>query len=369
MKKKIFKIIILICISVSLVGCFNYMEINNITFVTSVIFDIDEYDNTIMYLDCVAPYRNANESSDKGKRIVFEGRGKTALEAMRKVNVDSSNDLNFSQVRAYIFTENVLLKGVDKYLDLIENNQQLSYKTYMFAYFGDIEALLDVHNNDEEYLGLYLDNLIEMNKKNAQVISSNVSDYITNSIESPNICTMSMIDLKQDLVEKKILLDGAVVMQDNRMIDTMNLRDTLAYNLLTNKNLKEGTFQVTNPNNAEQFISLDILDNYNKQGIRIENDIIYLDEYIRVRTSIGEVQGNYSIDDSTMNTIKEEQEEKLQKVFIKLFEEYRDKGIDILRIKELIDRYYPNYNSDDYLSKVKIIPEIEIIIDGRSISR
>ena len=37
--------------------------------------------------------------------------------------------------------------------------------------------------------------------------------------------------------------------------------------------------------------------------------------------------------------------------------------------KELIDRYYPNYNSDDYLSKVKIIPEIEIIIDGRSISR
>ena len=361
--------ILLLFIITSLIGCFNYKEINKITFVTSIIFDIDEYNNTILYLDCVAPYRNANESSDKGKRIVFQGRGKTALEAMRTVNIDSSNDLDFSQVRAYIFTEDVLMKGIDRYLDLIENNQQLSYKTYMFAYFGDIEALLDIHNNDEEYLGLYLDSLIEMNKKNAQVISSNVSDYITNSIEAPNIGIISLIDLKKDIVEQKILLDGAIIMKDNKMIDTMNSRDTLAYNLLTNDNLIEGTFQVTNPNNKEQFISLDILDNYTDQNICIEEDTIYIYENVRVRTTIGEVQGGDAIEDNALNIIKLEQEEKLKKVFLNLFDEYRDKGIDILRIEQLIDRYYPEYNKDDYLSKAKIIPNIEIIIDGRSISR
>lgn len=361
--------ILLLCIVTSFIGCFNYKEINNITFVTSVIFDLDEYNNTIMYLDCVAPYRNTNESSDKGKRIVFEGRGKTALEVMRTMNADSSKDLDFSQVRAYIFTEDVLMSGLDRYLDLIENNQQLSYKTYMFAYFGDIEALIDIHNNDEEYLGLYLDSLIEMNKKNAQVISSNVSDYITHSIEAPNIGAMSLIDLKKDIVEQKILLDGAIIMKDNKMIATMNSRDTLAYNLLTNDDLTEGTFQITNPNNKEQFISLDILDNETKQNIHIDDDVIYIYEDVRVRTNIGEVQGSASIEDNVLNIIKVEQEEKLQKVFLNLFDEYRDKGIDILRIEELIDRYYPKYNKEDYLSKVKIVPEVEIIIDGRSISR
>ena len=43
-------------------------------------------------------------------------------------------------------------------------------------------------------------------------------------------------------------LDGAIIMKDNKMIATMNSRDTLAYNLLTNDDLTEGTFQITNPN-------------------------------------------------------------------------------------------------------------------------
>ena len=87
---------------------------------------------------------------------MFEGRGKTALEALRDVNVVSSNDLNFSQVRAYIFTEEAARKSVKKYLDLINNDQQLSFKPYMFVFKGDVKSLLDLTNDDEEYLGLYL---------------------------------------------------------------------------------------------------------------------------------------------------------------------------------------------------------------------
>src|SRR5574344_102096 len=105
--KKILSSIVCLLISTQLLGCFDYTEINKVTFATSIIFDIDEDDNTVVYLDCVRPYRTEKETSEKGKRLIFEGTGETALDAIRSINIKSDNNLNFSQVRAYIFTEKV----------------------------------------------------------------------------------------------------------------------------------------------------------------------------------------------------------------------------------------------------------------------
>ena len=94
-KRIVSVLLILLITATTLVGCFNYNEINELTFVTSAIFDIDDSGNVVLYLDCMKPYRNTNESSDNGKRIVYKGIGKTALEAIRNVNRASSYKINF----------------------------------------------------------------------------------------------------------------------------------------------------------------------------------------------------------------------------------------------------------------------------------
>lgn len=361
-----FILFFMLSISLTLTGCYNYREINKITFVTSVIFDRDQYNNVILYLDCVTPYRNANESSDKGKRVVFGGKGKTALEAIRDINVQSSNDLNFTQVRSYIFTEDAAIHGIDRYLDLIENNQEFGYKTYMFVYFGDVKSLIKVENNDEEYLGLYLDSLIEMNKKNGKVIYNNVSDYLTSSVGIPNVAVMSAIELKSDVVEEKVLLNGGVVMKDNHMVARLEERDTLNYNLLTRR-IREGSFQVSNLNEADKFITLDILENERNTEIRIEDDRIKLDEVVKVRTSIGEIQGELDINYSVLEAMNREEEVKLKKSLESFFNDYKDNGIDILRVERLVKERYPKYYVEDILSKTDINVSVDIIIDGSSI--
>ena len=275
-------ILLMFLLSISLGGCFNYREINKMTFATSIIFDVDEYDNTILYLDCVRPYRNANESSDKGRRIMFEGRGKTALEALRDVNVVSSNDLNFSQVRAYIFTEEAARKSVKKYLNLINNDQQFSFKPYMFVFKGDVKSLVDLTNNDEEYLGLYLNELIENNYKNGKVIKSNVNDYLSNSLSYNNYSFMSVIELKKDDVDTKLELNGGAIMRDNHMIATLDAEDALTYNILMRK-VKEGTFEVASPKESDKFITLDILEETNSTHVEVSGDNIILKKDLNIR--------------------------------------------------------------------------------------
>lgn len=366
MKKRVLSILSLLLILPSLVGCFNYREINKITFVTSVIFDKDEYDNVQIYLDCVSPYRNANESSDKGKRLVLQGTGKTALEAMRDVDAASSNIINFSQVRAYIFTEDVAVKGIDKYINLIDNNQEFGSKTYMFTYYGDVEALLNIQNNDEEYLGLYLDSLIENNKKNINIIFSNVSDYITSTMGKPNISLMSSISIKKDIMENKVLLNGATIMQDNHLIKPLEKDDVVSYNLLT-RNVSEGTFQVTNPNDLDKFVTLDILESSNYNDIKIVDDKVLLTKNINIRTSIGEVQGKLDLDYDMINIIKREEEYKLKRVLEKFFESYKKDNIDILKVERLVKERFATYDTKDILNKTELDVNIDLVIDGSSL--
>lgn len=368
MKKKLISIFTIILFFSQICGCFNYTEINKVTFVTSIIFDIDEYDNVRIFLDCVTPYRNANESSDKGRRVVYEGTGKTTLEAMREINALCSNDINFSQVRAYIFTEDAATKGLDNFVKLIDNNQELSFKTYMFVYSGDTDTLLNVANNDEEYLGLYLDQLVEMNKYNGKIISSNVNDYLSAASAKPKIGIMSSIMIKDDVIDEKIILSGASIFKDNLLIDNLEEKDALNYNLLTSK-INEGTFQVTNPNEKDKYITLDILENYNNLEAELKGDEVIVNGEVTVTTSIGEIEGNLNITDSVINNIRNEEKEKIKLSLNKFFNEYKEKNIDILRVEKLIKEKYPSYNTENILSKSKLSVNVDIEIDGSSLTK
>lgn len=368
MKRRLASFLFIIILSSLMVGCFNYREINKITFATSIIFDRDEFDNVVLYIDCVRPYRNANESSDKGRRVIFKGKGKTSLEAIRDMNVKSSNKINFSQTRAYIFTEQAARKGIKKYIDLINNDQQFGFKPYMFTYFGEVDTLLEVTSSDEDYLGLYLDELVEKNKDNARVISANVNDYITKSLLSNNISIMSAILIKNDAIDKKIELNGGVIMKDNHMVDRLEDKDVLSYNLLTRR-IKDGTFEIPNPDESDKFVTLDILEDNLHTSIKEVDGKILLTKEISIKVSIGEIQGGLLVDDSAIESLKANEEEKIKIYLTNLFNNYKDKGIDILGVRRLVEEYYPNSEVVDILGSTELILNVEIVIDGSSLVR
>ena len=363
MKRKIADVLVVLFIILNLTGCYNYREINKITFATSVVFDKDEHNNIILYLDCVRPYRNANESSDKGRRVMFKGEGKTALEAIRDINVSSSYNLNFSQVRAYIFTEDTAKDGIKDYMDLINNDQQFSFKPYMFVYRGDVKNLIDVTDKDEEYLGLYLDELIQKNNKNGKVVRSNVNDYISNSLTGSHNSFMSAIELKNDDIESKLELDGGYIMHDDKIAGRLEPHEVLTYNILMKK-VGEGTFEVPNPYEKDKFITLDILEESNNTDVVLEDDNIILKKDISVKVTIGEIQGKLQLDKEVLDSIKVNQESKLKRYEEEFFDKYKEKGIDVLGVNRLLEERYPHLDREDFLNKTILDTNVEILIDG-----
>jgi len=299
---------------------------------------------------------------------MYKGRGKTALEAIRDINVSLSNTLIFSQVRAYIFTEETAKSGIKNYIDLINNDQQFSFKPYMFIYSGDIKELLNAADKDDDYLGLYLDQLIQKNNKNGKVVKSNVNDYISNTLTGSKNSFMSIIELESDDIGSRVQLKGGAIMHDNKMIGKLKTDDILTYNILM-KSVREGTFEVPNPYDTGKFITLDILDETNNTDITVDGENIVLKKNVDIRVTIGEIQGTLEVDQGVLNIIKSEQEAKVKKYANEFFEEYKEKGVDILGVNRLLEERHPYSYDENFLNNTTLDTHVNIIIDGSSLTK
>lgn len=365
--KRIFSLILmLLIIPTTLSGCFNYNDINQLTFVTSAIFDIDNSGNVVLYLDSMRPYRNTTESSDNGKRVIYKGIGKTALEAIRNINMASSYKINFTQNRALIFTEAAAKQGIDKFLSLIENDQEFQVKPYAFVFFGDVENLVNVSQNDEEYIGLFLNDLVQKNRNNPRSIISNINDYMVKTEMGNNYAVMSALEIRNDVSNQKVELAGGVLMKDSKMVERIDVTSGMSYNFLMDE-IKTGTLEVSNPQMNEGFVTLEILNSKTKTDVEYKNNKVILNKKIKTRVAFAEAQGRFIVSDQAVEELKVKAEENIKDYLEEFFYKFTDKDIDILQVERALEIKYPNEVIEDVLSKIDLNIEVELNIQGGDI--
>lgn len=365
-RRKASVLLSLLILPLLLTGCFDYHDINKVTFPTSIIFDVDDLGQEIVYLDCIKPYRSTNDSSDKGRRIIYKGVGKTALEALNDINRASSFKLDYTQTRAYIFTEKASRKGIKKFLDLINNNSEFSMKPSAFVYYGDVEELLKTVSTDEEYLGLFLNDLVGKEKYNPRAVKSNINYYLSNILMGSNTALLTSISLEDNAIDKKIQIQGSSIFKDNVLVEKIDIENSLIYNIMMG-NAKSGTLEISNPESKENFITLQILDSSMKDKLEFQDGKYKLIKDVNVEVSVSEIQGELIVDANGLDYIKVNEEAYISGYAEYLFNKYKKQNLDIFDIHRLAEMYYPNENIDNPLSVTEVEVNTKLIIKGTGV--
>lgn len=365
-RRKASVLLSLLILPLLLTGCFDYHDINKVTFPTSIIFDVDDLGQEIVYLDCIKPYRSTNDSSDKGRRIIYKGVGKTALEALNDINRASSFKLDYTQTRAYIFTEKASRKGIKKFLDLINNNSEFSMKPSAFVYYGDVEELLKTVSTDEEYLGLFLNDLVGKEKYNPRAVKSNINYYLSNILMGSNTALLTSISLEDNAIDKKIQIQGSSIFKDNVLVEKIDIENSLIYNIMMG-NAKSGTLEISNPESKENFITLQILDSSMKDKLEFQGGKYKLIKDVNVEVSVSEIQGELIVDANALDYIKVNEEAYISGYAEYLFNKYKKQNLDIFDIDRLAEMYYPNENIDNPLSVTEVEVNTKLIIKGTGV--
>lgn len=365
-RRKASVLLSLLILPLLLTGCFDYHDINKVTFPTSIIFDVDDLGQEIVYLDCIKPYRSTNDSSDKGRRIIYKGVGKTALEALNDINRASSFKLDYAQTRAYIFTEKASRKGIKKFLDLINNNSEFSMKPSAFVYYGDVEELLKTVSTDEEYLGLFLNDLVGKEKYNPRAVKSNINYYLSNILMGSNTALLTSISLEDNAIDKKIQIQGSSIFKDNVLVEKIDIENSLIYNIMMG-NAKSGTLEISNPESKGNFITLQILDSSMKDKLEFQDGKYKLIKDVNVEVSVSEIQGELIVDANALDYIKVNEEAYISGYAEYLFNKYKKQNLDIFDIARLAEMYYPNENIDNPLSVTEVEVNTKLIIKGTGV--
>lgn len=342
-KKIISLIAVIITLSCSLTGCFNYRDINKVIFATTVICDTDDNNDIVLYYECMVPFRSSGDSSEKGKREIYKGVGSSVLEAANNINSATNYEVNFSQCRSYIFTEKLAKKGVQRYIDAFNREQEFTIRPYVLVFLGDANDLIKKVNGDEENIGTYVNELVNKTKYSPSSVATTINQYLSERHMDYDATVVGALSIKQDGDTPRLLLNEAGVFRNDALIDVLDEMDTISYKAL-NDDINTGVMQVDNPLNKGDKITLQIIESKTDSNIKYDNGIT-LQKNIWIKCNIGEVGGKLAIDDEVIKQLEKSCEEEIGKGIEHTFNKYKNKKIDIFDINKNIRSEYKEKNT------------------------
>ncbi len=128
MKRKVFLITVFIISILFLSGCWNSRELNEIAIAVGL--GIDKEDNQfVVTYQVVNPSQVANKAGggggDKSPVIVFQAKGDTLFEAMRRVTTQAPRKIYMAHLRTVILGEAFAKEGIGEVLDFLLRDHEL----------------------------------------------------------------------------------------------------------------------------------------------------------------------------------------------------------------------------------------------------
>ena len=357
------KTLVIICIIMScfsMTACFSYRDINRLLFVTAIIIDIDSNGNPIIYAEAYKGIRGATPGGTD-ERILFQGKGKTIFEAVRNMNATSSYKLNFTQNKAIIFTQKAAELGLDNFVDFLDRDQNLLIRPYIAIYLGDPEKLIKINILQEKYIGFFIMHLVENVGASSRSLKLSLNDFYNQRNMGDKTNVVTIIDIPKDNVEQRLQINGGAVIKNDKMVSIIKTEEGQGFNFLMN-NVSSGTLEITNPCDINKFITLEILKSKTKTEISYDDNIVHLKKKIKVKVDFAETQKSIIFTKENITKIQAKSEENIVKACNDLFQEYKDKGMDIFDITQQFYAKYPKVKLDNIIDKTELKVEVEVDI-------
>ena len=358
--KKLLVIICLIMSCTTMSACFNYRDINKLLFVTALVIDVDDLGNPVVYAEAFRGVKGATpEGTDE--RILFNATGKTLFEAVRNVNATSSFKLNYTQNKVVIFTRKAAQFGLSDFVDFLDRDQEILVRPYVAVYTGDPEQLMKLELVQEKYIGFFIMELIENIGSDPRAVLLTLNDFYNQRVAGDKTSVMPIIDIPKDSLESKLEINGGAVIQNDKMISTLETNDGLGFNFL-NDEVASGTLEVTNPCNINKFVTLEIRKSKTKTDISYDHNIVHLKKKIKVMVDFGEAQKSINLTQANVKKIQQQAGENILEACNTLFSKYKIMGVDIFNIKDKFYENYPSVKINDIIKKTKLEVNVEVEI-------
>ena len=370
------RVIIIFTIIFLLSGCYNYKELNKLAIVSSV--SIDKSNNEYLVGAQVINIKNKEDTSSSNV-TVYEAKGKTIEEALRKMTMKSDKKLYGGHLNKLVISEDVAKDSIINIIDLFQRLPEIKDE-FTITISKDIEAnkVIKMITSSESIPADYVKNTIDSSDlQSALTYSSKLDEFVSYYLKDYIDPVISVIRVKNyndnstktsnketTYSNSKIVLDNIAITYNGKFEKYLNDNETIGYNFIKD-NINQMIIPIKCGNN---YSSISILSSNTKNKVVKKDNYYVITFNIKSNATINEYNCKKDLDnEKTINFLERESERKIKK-YINDALDVKSKS-EFLGLKRIIYLNYPQYKDEDYKIKTNIKVNISRNGDIRNSSK
>ncbi|WP_440961308.1 Ger(x)C family spore germination protein [Paenibacillus nitricinens] len=358
---------LLACISllllVSILGCWDYTEIEDRAVVAGIGIDKDS-DGKLLATVEIVDTKEGMKSSQAGYKMVSLS-GKTLFEIVRGMISITGKKLFWSHSKAIIISEEVAKEGVVKVIDWYNRDTETRSDVYVFvSKEKTAQEVINLNSSTETIMsyGLAQQMAIEQNVSTAPVVE--IWDFIE-KLETPGDCAIApLIYIHEKNGQKNPRVSGTAIFKMDKMIGKLSGEET-KYMLFVKDNIKGGVLTVNNEEGTPDF-TLEIFSNKTKVKPVWVNGKLRLQINTFTHTGLDEVmttEGFTSL--NSKNVIEKRAAKELQKNILSVVKKVQqDYHSDIFGFGEIIFENMPKTWTELDKDWEREFSDLEVVVNS-----
>lgn len=223
------KIIILFILILSLTGCKDYVEINDLAILTGIVIDYKDnmYEVTAQLI-----------VNDKNSNIeVFKTKSNSINEAIAELSKLSNKELFISHLKVLIVTDTVIKENIE-FKDYFLRSSKSKMNFYVYVIDNEIsDKVLNVYKENDGS-SIYLEKMMKFNQN---IFSSSTplkfSDYAYYTYEKGYNLIYPKIKIVKNNDKEVLYLSNLTTFKDDNEIE-LSENESIFYNIVSNKAIK-----------------------------------------------------------------------------------------------------------------------------------
>lgn len=282
--KKMFLFVFIISIGLTMSGCWDYQEINNVTNVAGIALDKGEEKKFKLTFETIV-FKPSADFNISVKLVETEG--DTIFEGIRNAVAVAGKRLYIGHCKAIIFSEEIAKEGIKEHLDFFVRDHELRMTLLVFVAKG-VEARETLKDTAliHQIASYELERLVRNDEKYSSLSNHKLLFEVMREILDEGISlTLPVVEIKQIEENKTFTMEGIFYFENDKLAGFIEPEEIKFYLILKGK-LKGGIINVPLEDNPNQFIVYEIQGCQTDFEFKTGNNPLLITK-VSIKTSIG----------------------------------------------------------------------------------
>lgn len=312
MTGRIIAVFLIIAVTLlSLTGCWDRKELNELGIVVAVAIDkSNDTGNFLLTSQVVRPSALKKQQGGGGNEPTYEivvTKGRTIYGAIRNTVKEFDRRSFFSHIKVIVVSEAIARESMAEIIDFISRTHEIRKISWLMVSRG-VEAgkVLGIKHGIENVQATYMEGIIKRQEVNLETTTSHVIDFIqkmTGEGDNPITGVFDAVSAKEvqqggtgTEIREALVLSGTAVYRKDKLVGFLNNQDTIGLNLVTGVS-KNGIIEVPALKNKNKKISIEIKKVESKIKSTITDGKVHINVKIKLSGNITEVEDATDVSD------------------------------------------------------------------------